>query len=209
MYDGDTKLIRFGVRDYEPETGRWTSKDPIRFDGDGPNLYGYALNDPVNLVDSWGLLSWDDVSVSIEEGIQAGKNFTAGVISYPRGIIRAIINIARHAGIFGENDQKCAQKEAQYLNQILEQLIKNEAARDKFFEASKKYAKNNKARITGRVLTGTAVTAFLSKTGGGKGALLGQILNALAIYGDARDALAIGNASVDDLAGAVLGGQTQ
>jgi RHS repeat-associated protein len=30
-YDPDTKLVRFGVRDYDSETGRWTAKDPIRF----------------------------------------------------------------------------------------------------------------------------------------------------------------------------------
>lgn len=51
LYDADTKLVRFGARDYDPETGRWTAKDPIRFDGDGTNLYGYVLNDPINFVD--------------------------------------------------------------------------------------------------------------------------------------------------------------
>jgi hypothetical protein len=29
-------------------------RDPIRFDGDGPNLYAYVLNDPINRVDSNG-----------------------------------------------------------------------------------------------------------------------------------------------------------
>ena len=58
LYDADTKLIRFGARDYDPEVGRWTSKDPIRFDGDGSNLYGYTLNDPVNLVDPLGLTTF-------------------------------------------------------------------------------------------------------------------------------------------------------
>ena len=27
------ELVRFGARDYDPETGRWTAKDPILFDG--------------------------------------------------------------------------------------------------------------------------------------------------------------------------------
>ncbi|MEQ1723741.1 MAG: RHS repeat-associated core domain-containing protein, partial [Pseudobdellovibrio sp.] len=29
LYDSDTKLIRFGARDYDPTIGRWTTKDPI------------------------------------------------------------------------------------------------------------------------------------------------------------------------------------
>jgi uncharacterized protein RhaS with RHS repeats len=49
-----TKLVRFGARDYDPHIGRWTAKDPILFAGDGPNLYVYVLNDPVNAVDVWG-----------------------------------------------------------------------------------------------------------------------------------------------------------
>jgi uncharacterized protein RhaS with RHS repeats len=47
-------LVRFGARDYDPFTGRWTAKDPIGFDGDGANLYGYVLADPVNLIDHYG-----------------------------------------------------------------------------------------------------------------------------------------------------------
>jgi len=55
MYDSDTGLTRFGARDYDAETGRWTIKDPIRFDGGDTNLYGYVLNDPVNFGDPEGL----------------------------------------------------------------------------------------------------------------------------------------------------------
>ncbi|MBX3032733.1 MAG: RHS repeat-associated core domain-containing protein [Bdellovibrionaceae bacterium] len=43
------------ARDYDAETGRWTSKDPILFEGGDANLYGYVLNDPVNLIDPNGL----------------------------------------------------------------------------------------------------------------------------------------------------------
>jgi RHS repeat-associated protein len=38
LYDRDLKLVRFGARDYNPETGRFTSKDPIRFRGRSLNV---------------------------------------------------------------------------------------------------------------------------------------------------------------------------
>ena len=52
--DPHTHLVRFGARDYDAETGRWTTKDPIRFTGGDVNLYGYVLTDPINLVDPDG-----------------------------------------------------------------------------------------------------------------------------------------------------------
>jgi RHS repeat-associated protein len=60
LYDQHTKLTRFGARDYDAETGRWTVKDPIRFHGLDVNLYGYVLNDPINLVDPSGLIECTD-----------------------------------------------------------------------------------------------------------------------------------------------------
>ncbi|WAK01496.1 NHL domain-containing protein [Methylobacter sp. YRD-M1] len=59
LYDRDTRLVRFGARDYDAETGRWTAKDPILFAGGDTNLYGYVLNDPINFVDPLGLTECD------------------------------------------------------------------------------------------------------------------------------------------------------
>ena len=56
IYDQYTGLVRFGARDYNPYFGRWTAKDPIRFNGGDTNLYGYVVNDPVNWTDSDGLM---------------------------------------------------------------------------------------------------------------------------------------------------------
>ncbi len=58
LYDQQTKLTRFGARDYDAETGRWTAKDPILFNGGDTNLYGYVLNNPVNWVDPNGEIAW-------------------------------------------------------------------------------------------------------------------------------------------------------
>ena len=55
LYDADTGLVRFGARDYDAVTGRWTAKDPILFAGGQANLYVYVGNDPINFVDPTGL----------------------------------------------------------------------------------------------------------------------------------------------------------
>jgi RHS repeat-associated protein len=55
LYDQDTKLLRFGARDYSSVIGRWTAKDPTLFGGGDLNLYGYVLNDPINAFDFSGL----------------------------------------------------------------------------------------------------------------------------------------------------------
>ncbi|MBF0635195.1 MAG: hypothetical protein HQK85_11100, partial [Nitrospinae bacterium] len=81
LFDQHTKLVRFGARDYDSEVGRWTSKDPIGFDGGDVNLYGYVVNNPVNLSDSLGLY-YIDINVT------AGSGFgvTGGVLIGPSGI---------------------------------------------------------------------------------------------------------------------------
>ena len=54
LYDRNANLVRFGARDYDPQTGRWSAKDSIRFLGGQTNLYGYVLNDPINFYDLSG-----------------------------------------------------------------------------------------------------------------------------------------------------------
>ncbi len=55
IYDKDTKLTRFGARDYDAEVGRWIRKDPIGISREILNLYGYVHNDTINFFDPWGL----------------------------------------------------------------------------------------------------------------------------------------------------------
>ena len=68
LYDDDTGLVRFGARDYDAHSGRWTAKDPILFRGRDTLLYGYVGNDPVNWYDSSGLYSFS-VGFSVSAGI--------------------------------------------------------------------------------------------------------------------------------------------
>ena len=50
-----TGLVRFGFRDYEPLSGRWTARDPILFEGGQGNLYVYVGNNVVGARDPSGL----------------------------------------------------------------------------------------------------------------------------------------------------------
>ncbi|MEO6421699.1 MAG: RHS repeat-associated core domain-containing protein, partial [Candidatus Nitrotoga sp.] len=55
LYDRNTRLVRFGARDYDAEVGRWTAKDPILFEGGDRNLYAYVGGSPISFIDPFGL----------------------------------------------------------------------------------------------------------------------------------------------------------
>jgi RHS repeat-associated protein len=77
FYDPETGLVRFGFRDYDPETGRWTSQDPVGFNGNDSNLYRYANNNPINLKDVSGLSGWDTFRGFLDgfnQGVQEALN---------------------------------------------------------------------------------------------------------------------------------------
>ena len=83
LQDSDTGLVRFGYRDYDPETGRWTARDPIGFAGGDTNLYGYVLGDPVNFYDPDGLISIKfDAYLGIGGGITFGYDRQTGKLFY-------------------------------------------------------------------------------------------------------------------------------
>jgi RHS repeat-associated protein len=54
LYDEATEQVRFGARDYDPEVGRWASKDPLGFDYRHGNFGMYTINDFMNFVDISG-----------------------------------------------------------------------------------------------------------------------------------------------------------
>ncbi len=66
LLDTHTKLLYFAYRDYNPETGRWNTKDPLLFNGGDSNLYAYVQNDPVNFTDRLGLSPKKEGSFSRE-----------------------------------------------------------------------------------------------------------------------------------------------
>ncbi|KZN59869.1 hypothetical protein N473_02835 [Pseudoalteromonas luteoviolacea CPMOR-1] len=87
LYDADTQLVRFGARDYDAYTARWTAKDPIGFGGGDTNLYAYVASDPVNFIDPTGHFLANLINAAKEAGTEMlwqlvveGKSF--GCIDY-------------------------------------------------------------------------------------------------------------------------------
>jgi len=55
VMDDDSGLLHMRARYYDPEVGRFISKDPIRYLG-GVNLFSYVANNPINWADPLGLI---------------------------------------------------------------------------------------------------------------------------------------------------------
>lgn len=77
LYDPNTNLIQFGARWYDPEVGRWISKDPIGFNGGDTNQYAYVANNPVNLIDVTGFVGQRPMA-GIPDGAAFDENLNGG-----------------------------------------------------------------------------------------------------------------------------------
>jgi RHS repeat-associated protein len=82
LYDPEIALVRFGLRDYDASTGRWTVKDPIGFNGGDTNLYGYAINDPINRIDPYGLYGTNDCSYYTGRCAESGGRYYCETAPY-------------------------------------------------------------------------------------------------------------------------------
>jgi RHS repeat-associated protein len=63
-------LDNHGFRYYDPEVGRYISRDPIGY-GDGLNVYLYVHNNPINHIDPLGLSEQEDKSDYAQGGLTA------------------------------------------------------------------------------------------------------------------------------------------
>jgi RHS repeat-associated protein len=75
MREGELYYMR--ARYYDPLAGRFLSEDPLGFEGDGPNLYAYALNDPLMRSDPLGL-----ATDRVKDPLDSPKSFGTWVLGY-------------------------------------------------------------------------------------------------------------------------------
>ena len=80
LRDAASGLVNFGFRDYDPASGRWTTRDPARYEGGQFNLYVYVGNNPVQFRDPTGM------GVGIGASLFAGIGFEADIMIGKEGI---------------------------------------------------------------------------------------------------------------------------
>jgi len=121
LYDWDTGLVRFGARDYDAETGRWTSKDPIGFAGGETNLYVYVGNDPVNFVDETGLQAipvpapwWVPIGAGAAAGAMVG-----GVAGALVGACLGALLLTGDTPLDDSYDEKCREYAAWVISECI------------------------------------------------------------------------------------------
>ena len=104
--DGNTGLDYLKPRYYEPQVGRFASRDPIRYRG-GLNLYAYVIADPTNRVDPSGMIDSSDPTDPYGPGYATGPglwpawdwlNDMASFLEYRERTRRSSLGATRQAG---------------------------------------------------------------------------------------------------------------
>ena len=98
--DTETGLILCTNRHYDPQSGRFLTRDPLGYGG-GINLYSYTANDPVNELDPLGLQS--PAPIKPPHWWRPGGPYYPGVPEHPKGvdILDNIATAQRQEGLLG------------------------------------------------------------------------------------------------------------
>jgi len=189
-----TGLYYYGARYYDPELGRFVTRDPLRGRVSAPqslNRYTYVLNNPLRLIDPWGLIE-DDFSIEgggeqEEPEIIGDPSYDGnGEITIPTSMGDVTIDLDTTED-WGDVDDKAKQ------NQVREEFDKLEQGREKYreYQAEKNRDIRKKYSLMGMGETPEmecdgcdnyavkSITASLGAVGGGLIAILGSVIYGL------------------------------
>jgi len=174
LYDPDTGLTRFGARDYSPEMGRWTCKDPLGIFGGEASLYRFNGNNPLHTIDPTGQGAKETVSgtVKIGAGILGfiGTVAMAAAIANPVGAAAVIMigSVAAVSSIVSGGSELVTQERQPdvWNDLIIEKLAETIARRCGAGEKAVYVIKKATGAIVGVVSPGDATASALNTATG-------------------------------------------
>ena len=115
--DAETGLILCTHRYYDPQTGRFLTRDPIGYAG-GIDLYGYVGDDPVNFIDPFGYDAWA-LGLRLALGAEAlgggpedpAADVVAGVILGVAGGVVLYDHLTHNAGVSNTSKPYCPNRD--------------------------------------------------------------------------------------------------
>ncbi|ETS87117.1 hypothetical protein PFICI_00945 [Pestalotiopsis fici W106-1] len=121
--DHETGLYACGARYYASWLGRWTSPDPLGM-VDGPNLYAYVSNEPVNYFDPGGTMRRASGGAPLPTAPTSAPNGINGRVAGPPNNNQVTISPEERARIH-QQYQRNQQAQKSYIRQGMENIWKN------------------------------------------------------------------------------------
>jgi len=137
-----TGLVYFGARYYDPRVGRFISRDPSGM-SDGPNVYTYCKNDPVNYVDLWGLCKDNGNSIDIDDLLYQLEDWSNAMMMNPVADGMPQIPLDQGLGLVGLDISKTGKT---VLGHFPEYIQKAKQMGASYFDIGKNWSALSKAQ---------------------------------------------------------------